>query len=142
MTDSPNVDLVRSIYADWERGDFGSAGWAHPEIEYVIADGPSPGSWTGLATLAEVYRDWLSAWEDYRIEADEFRELDDERVLVLASYSGRGKKSGIELGQMRAHAAHIFHTRDGKVTRLVVYSDRERGLADLGHAAQADPQGP
>ena len=30
---SANVDLVRSIFADWERGEYRSIGWAHPEIE-------------------------------------------------------------------------------------------------------------
>jgi hypothetical protein len=78
-----NVDLVRSIYADWERGDFSSVGWAHPEIEYVIADGPSPGRWTGLAGLAEGARSWIGAWEGFSIEAEKFRALDAERVLVL-----------------------------------------------------------
>jgi len=64
-----NVELVRSIHAAWERGDFSSAEWAHLEIEYVIADGPMPGSWTGLTDMAEGTRDYLSVWREYRIEA-------------------------------------------------------------------------
>ena len=135
---SSNLDLVRSINAAWERGDYSSADWADPDIEYVIADGPAPGRWTGLAGLAEGWRAWLSAWEEYRGEVDEYRELDDERVLVLTRRSGRGKTSGLELGQMRAKGAGLFHVRGGKVTRLVVYLNCERAFADLGLSSEAD----
>ena len=135
---SQNLDLVRSIFAKWERGDFSSAAWAHPEIEYVIADGPSPGRWTGLGGMAEGFRDWLGAWDDWRVEADEYRELDDERVLVLRCLSGRGKTGGLELGQMRTQGAHVFPIRGGKVTRFVAYFDRERAFADLGLAHEGD----
>jgi ketosteroid isomerase-like protein len=129
---SANLDLVRSIYADWERGDFSSVGWADPDIEYVVADGPDPGSWTGLAAMADVIRDQLKAWEDLRFTADEYRELAAERVLVLGHARGRGKRSGLELGQLRGERTHVFRVRNGKVTRLVSYRDRNRALADLG----------
>jgi hypothetical protein len=61
VTASSNLDLVRSIYADLERGDYNSTGWALPEIETVMADGPAPGSWTGLARMAAAFRDIMSA---------------------------------------------------------------------------------
>jgi ketosteroid isomerase-like protein len=127
---SANLDLVRSIYADWERGDFSHAEWADPKLEYTIADGPQPGTWIGH--MPEGFRDWTSAWEGYRTEAEEYRELDAERVLVLNRSSGRGKSSGIDLTQFQARGAMVLHIRHGKVTRLVSYTDRDRACADLG----------
>ena len=129
---SENLDLVRSIFADWERGDFSSVEWADPEIELVIAAGPTPGRWTGLPKIADAWRGFLSTWDDARVTVDDYRELDVERVLVFLHYSGRGKTSGLELGQIGSKVACLFHLRGGKVTKLILYRDREGALADLG----------
>jgi len=129
---SENLEVVRAIYASWGRGDFSAAEWADPKIEYVHSDGPDPGSWVGLVEMAEGFRTWLGAWEKFRIEAEEYRELDDQRVLVLDHFSGRGKASGLELGQMRPAGAWLFHLRGGKVMRMVRYFNRDPALADLG----------
>jgi ketosteroid isomerase-like protein len=142
VTDSPNVELVRSIFAAWERGDYGAAEWADPEIEWVFPDGPSPGTWTGLTGLAAGTREFLGAWEHLRAEVDEYRELDDERVLVFSRLSGRGKASQVELGDMQATMAFLVYVCDGKVTRMVRYFDRDRALADLGLAREADASDP
>jgi ketosteroid isomerase-like protein len=126
---SENLDVVRSIYADWERGDFSRGDWAHPEIEYVTVGGPEPGSSTGEE--AQSLRDFLSVWDDYRTEAEEYRQIDRERMLVFARSRGRGKASGIEIER---RSANLFHVPGGKVTRVVFYWDRDRALADLGLA--------
>ena len=120
------------------RGEFGSAEWAHPEIETVMADGPAPSRSMGVAGAADLWRNFLNAWEGYRAEAVEYRELDDERVLVLICRSGSGKRSGMDLGQLGSKGASLFEARDRKVTRIVVYFDRDRALADLGLAPEGD----
>ena len=131
---SANLDLVRSICAGWESGDFSSMEWAHPEIEYVWTEGPSPGTWTGRRAMGDSWREYLNAWQDLRTAVDEYRELDSERVLVLARFQGRGRTSGLDLGQVGTQGAYLFQINDGKVTRLVGYWSRDRALADLGLA--------
>lgn len=126
---SENLDLVRSIYADWERGDFTTADWAHPEIDFVYVGGPSPGTFKGLAGMAQGHGGWLNAWEDFRVVADEYRELDEERVLVLDQPRGRGKSSGLDIGQK---GATLFLIRDGRAIKIVITWDRKQALADLG----------
>jgi ketosteroid isomerase-like protein len=131
MTDSPNVELVRSIYTDWERGDFKRVEWADPEIEFERRGGLVPLSVRGVAAMGEAWREFMSAWAGVSTTADEYRELDGERILVCSHYSGRGRTSGW-LGEMRLNVAALFQMRGGKVTRLTLWRDRARALADLG----------
>jgi hypothetical protein len=140
---SANLNLVRWINAAHERGDFSSVKWAHSEIEYVIADGPSPGRWSGRSGMVESFRGNLIGWKEFRIEVDEYVELDDERVLVLTRSSAHGKAGGQVVGQMRAKGAALYHVKGGKVTRLIYYWDRERALADVGLSVEgaAHPSG-
>lgn len=87
--------------------------------------------------MATAVRGELNAWEHLEVEADEFRELDVERVLVLDHRRGRGKVSRLELWPTQMQAVHVFHVREGKVVRLVAWRDRDRALTDLGLAPLA-----
>jgi SnoaL-like domain len=101
-------------------------------MELAFADGPTRGSWRGLAAVAKAWREFLRTWESYRIEPEEYRELDRERVLVLVRFHGRGKTSGVDLGGVGSSGANLFYVRDGKVKRLLSYAQREQAFADLG----------
>ena len=64
-----------------------------------------------------------------------------ERVLVFFRFSGRGKTSGLDIGQMRTEGAVLFHLRGGRVTKAVVYWDRKCALTDLGLAPETRSPG-
>jgi ketosteroid isomerase-like protein len=134
---SANLDLVRSIYAAWERGDYSGTAWADPEIKFGMADGPEPFSVTGMTEMAVAFRDFLGTWDDFRVAAQDYRELDDESILVFVHNSGTGKVSRMEIGQT-AHGANFWVLRDGKVVKFVIYFDRKRALGDLGLAPEED----
>jgi ketosteroid isomerase-like protein len=131
---SENLDLVRSIYADWERGDFSSMDWAHPEIEYVVVDFIEPARRVGREATAAAILAIYGDWEEPRIEADEIRLLADGRILVLNHLAARGKASGIDVSSMQRNGAAILSLRDGMVMRYLSYFDRAKAFADLGLA--------
>jgi hypothetical protein len=97
-----------------------------------VADEDAPQPQTGIARMAAAWGDLVSSWEDYRLEAEEYRELDNKRVLALLRAHGRGRTSGVELGEMQSQGAALFEVREGNVTRLVSYTSRARAFADLG----------
>jgi hypothetical protein len=138
---SENLQLIRSILAEWERGDFTSVHWAHPRIEFAIVDEPGSRVERGVDAMTRTWREFLTAWDDYRVEAREYHELDEERVLVALTPQGRGKVSGLEIDAAagRRGTANVFHLCRGRVTRLDTYFDRHRALADVGLSIEGEP---
>jgi ketosteroid isomerase-like protein len=135
VTVPSNREIVESIYADWQKGDWSSGDWADPDIRFEVVGGLSDGTWSGPAEMSEAWAAILGMWEDFSAVPEEIRVLDDERVLVLLRNQGRGKVSGIDITDISARSANVFTIRDGKVTDLVLYWDRDRALADLGLGA-------
>jgi ketosteroid isomerase-like protein len=130
---SANLDLVRSIYADWERGDWSSTDWADPEIEFVQVDGPDPSRAKGVAEMVAAWRTRIDYVTNARAEVEEYRDVDATHVLVLVRNRGVAKASGIDIEQLGAASiAAVFAVKDRKVTSLSLYWDRDRALADLG----------
>ena len=62
--------------------------WAHPEIECVSDEPQIPLDASGVTELGKVWGNWLHAWNGFHIDADECREVDGERVLVLHTTVG------------------------------------------------------
>ena len=130
----PKAELLRPIYEEWSRGNW------RPRFD--VYDEHMEWGWSsefpGLAGVYEDRRDpnprlraWLSEWEEWRAVPKEYVELGDY-VVVLASYHGRGRASGVEISQ---EGAHVFKLRDGKIVRLEIFASRERALASAREAA-------
>ena len=130
-----NVEAARSMYAATARGDWSRMSvWLDPEVEFVAVGGPDPGVVaSGFTALVGAWRGYLSAWENFRLDVQDIRALDEGRVLALTRRGGRGRVSGMEIEDLAgAEGADVLHYRDGKVVRYLSYWDRGRALADLG----------
>ena len=124
-----NLELVRSIYERWDRGDYSSIEWADPEIEWSAPGGLDPEPTHGIEAMGRAWGDWLGQFEQFESHAIEYIENEDQ-VVVLTRFGGRGKGSGVPLEEMPGAAR--FRIRDGKVVELAIYVDPEWALRDAG----------
>jgi ketosteroid isomerase-like protein len=129
---SANLDLVRSIYAEWGSGDWDSTWWADPEIEMILHDGVTQGTYSGFEGMASAWREFLSSWKDFKVVVDEYIVVDEDRVLALVHNQGKGRISGVDVESTGGKSANLFTIRDGKVVRLKAYWSRQTALDELG----------
>jgi ketosteroid isomerase-like protein len=125
-----NVEVVRRMFEAYLAGDAEQTlACFHPD---VVADFRVRGDTRvqhGREALAELVATWVDAWDDYSERLDEIRDLGDDKVLVIATQSGRGKGSGLEL---TTQYAQLYEVRDGQITTAALYTSPAEALEAAG----------
>jgi uncharacterized protein len=126
-----DVESLRKVYAEWSEGNFRPVtdvygadlewGWSEefPGLEGVVRE---------PAAKSERLVRWLSSWQEWRVEPEDFIASGDH-VVVLCRYTGRGRGSGVDVD---THGAHLWTFREGRAIRLKIFSSRERALEAAG----------
>ena len=127
-----NVEIVRRIYAEWERGrmtagvelfaaDIVFESFMPDANERVVANGPGE--------VESFMREFLGNWRDYRLIGDEFREIDGHKVFVAGRQTATGRQSG---AMVEGPMCSVWTLRDGKILGLVFEPDRTKALEAAG----------
>jgi ketosteroid isomerase-like protein len=123
-----DVRLFESMFREWERGEFWNR---EPYAEDVVfvRSGPDGVEYQGHGGLASAWRDFLGAWDDFRIEGERVVRGGEDTYVLLLRLHGRGKESHLAIAQ---DVANLVHTRDGRIVRLEMFWDREAALRAAG----------
>ena len=122
-----NVELVKKLHEalvtrDWER----ARDLVVPEVEFhATVGGLEEGRVArGIDEYRDVDDDDLEAWDERRLEAEDFIDAGDW-VVILQREHRRGKGSGVEV---EAEIGIVFDVRDGHVARIQGYMDRAAAI--------------
>ena len=120
-----NLGLARNAVAAFNRRDV-------PALVEMVTDDFQWVTWTGTVEstvyqgaggLASYFRD-ANVWEVLNLDAQEFRDLGDE-VLVVGMFHARGGGSGVEI-----HAPYYsaFFMSDGRLARVLSFRTEVEAL--------------
>jgi ketosteroid isomerase-like protein len=125
-----NMEVIKSLFEGWQRGDRDVAGMFDPEVEFERYGGEVAVTRTarGIKQMTAALVEWTAEWSDLRFEAERFVDLGD-RVLVLARHRGVGRRSGLSLDHLETD---VFTLRDGKIVRWEAHWDPAEAQRALG----------
>ena len=129
-----NIDTLRPIYEHWARGDFRRGPELYSsDIKFTTftAEGDTL-TYLVRDALLDWYRDFLSNWKNFRREAHDFLDCDDN-VLVIGRQYAEGKGSGAPV-EMPVYDVWTF--KDDRVVELHVTRDRATAFAAAGVSEQ------
>jgi len=127
-----NVEIVRAAFEAFIEGDQEkTAQLVDPALEFHgTVGGLQEGQVAhGQSEIDQTFEsEDLEAWEERRLEPEEFIDAGDDVVVLLHEYR-RGKGSGVEL---ETETAVVVTVSGGRVVRIQGYMDRKAALAAVG----------
>jgi ketosteroid isomerase-like protein len=125
--------IFRLTYAAGNRHDFAAlCSGLDPDFEFRPARdllGPDQDPvFYGHEGYIQVWRDWLDAYEDLRLEPKECLDFGD-KVLVTAHVSGHGVSSGVAMSRT---LFQLYQLRRGLAIRQADFTDRSEALEAVG----------
>jgi ketosteroid isomerase-like protein len=126
-----NVEIARRVIDAFNSRDVDAIfACVNPDVEWFPAMPVTiGGGLRGRKGIESYIREVSDTWEDYRVVVQDFRDLAEDRVLVLSRIEGRGAGSG---GLVDAAMGQIFDFRDGKIARVRTYLDHDKALEAVG----------
>jgi ketosteroid isomerase-like protein len=122
--------FVRSGYADFNEGErIPTLDFWHADGVYVnTAEDPDHGERRGIEAVQGLYRSWVEAYPDLRVEPLEVV-TNGDRAFAWVRFSGHtaGSTAPIEM-----ELAHVWTVEDGKIRRIEEFFDRAQGLEATG----------
>ena len=118
-------------YEAFNRGDIeASLEILHPEIEWhtYIVPGPGGGTYHGHDGVRELWADARRIFGEFMNVPEQVFDAGD-RVVAFVRVEGVGRESGVAV---TARIAHVYSFRDGMVSRVESFEDRDEALRVAG----------
>ena len=124
-----NVDVVRAIVTEFNRGNFATAmDMCTEDVEFDWSRRMLDGEvFKGRAEAQRFLESVTEIFDEMQIPSDELTDLGNGEVLLFGTARFKGRASGLDV---EAAAANLWTVRDGKVCRFRFYQTKEDALAD------------
>jgi uncharacterized protein len=125
-----NVQLIRKLVEAFNDRDIDSVVQDMlPDVELHPLRAQLEGkTYRGHDGVREMLADFDQDWEYVQVDAEEFRDADDE-VVVLGRLRARGRASGIDLD---VPMGFVWTLRNGKVVRVQSFSEQADAVRAAG----------
>jgi ketosteroid isomerase-like protein len=126
-----NVEIVRRSYEQFVATGRFVRELASPDFVWDMSNfhgWPEQQAYEGIAGAEAFLRDWAAAWDDWEVELAAVHDA-GHRVVGLMRQRGRSKSAGMPVDMS---FAQVWTVRDGKQTRMEMFSDRDEALKAVG----------
>lgn len=130
MPDAMPEPMLREVFAEWEKGEFGTTTHLFAEdLRFTAAQPEGQVEARGVEGLSRFMRGFLPQWERYWVVLHDLEDLGQGRFLAHATQHGRGSAGRVDI---TADTWIAIRVRDGSIAQLEWWFQRDAAAAALG----------